>query len=121
MMPENMYWDQWMDVDFGITSWTHRPSAVMTLELAYRSGADWNETHWSDKEFDDLLTQAEGTLDVPKRREIVAKLQTIMQERGPVAIPRWNSQLLAMSKDVKGLRAAVHDHLMAYETWIDKA
>jgi peptide/nickel transport system substrate-binding protein len=119
MMPGNMYWDQWTEVDFGITSWTHRPLAVMTLSLAYRTGVEWNESHWSNKEFDTLLDQAEGTYEVEARREIVGRMQKIMQEDGPVAIPRWNAQILALSKRVQNMAAPVHDHLMAYESWID--
>jgi peptide/nickel transport system substrate-binding protein len=120
MMPSNMYWDQWMDVDMGITSWAHRPLAVMTLSLAYRSGAGWNESHWSDKEFDSLLDQAEATLDVNERKKIVAKIEQIMQERGPIAQPAWFSLIRANAKPVQNLRSAAHDHLMAYETWLNK-
>ncbi|MBM4458928.1 MAG: ABC transporter substrate-binding protein [Chloroflexi bacterium] len=118
MMPANMYWDQWMDVDFGITSWTHRALAVMTLGLAYRTGVPWNETHWSNKEFDTLLDQAEGTLDIEARKKLVARIQKLMQDEGPVAIPRWNAQILGHNKKVQNLGVAPHDHLMAYEAWI---
>ena len=120
MMPSNMYWDQWMDVDMGITSWAHRPLAVMTLDLAYRSTAGWNESHWADKEFDSLLDQAQATLDVNERKKVVAKLEKIMQERGPIAQPVWFSLLRGNNKSVKNLLPAAHDHVMAYETFLDK-
>ena len=120
MEPSNMYWDHWMDVDFGITSWTHRALAVMTLGLAYRTGVEWNETHWSNKEFDALLDQAEATLDLEARKKLVAKIQKIMQDEGPVAIPRWNAQIVGANKKVKGLTVAPHDHMMGYDVWMDK-
>lgn len=120
MMPANLYWDQWSEVDFGITSWAHRPLAIMVLGLAYRSGVPWNETHWSNAEFDQLLDQAEATLDLEARRKIISRIQTIMQEEGPVAVPRWNSLTLAAHKKVQDLKPAAHDHLMALETWIDE-
>ncbi len=121
MMPTNMYWDQWMDVDMGVTSWAHRPLAVMTLSLAYRSNAGWNETHWSNKDFDTLLDQAEATLDINERKKIVAQLQKILQEQGGIAQPIWNSVIDANNKSVRGLLPAAHDHLMAHEAWLDKA
>jgi peptide/nickel transport system substrate-binding protein len=121
MMPMNMYWDRWTDVDFGITSWTHRPLAVMTLGLAYRTGVPWNECHWSNPQFDTLLDQAEGTLDIEARKKLVGQMQKIMVDEGPVAIPRWNAQIVGHHKKVQGLGIAPHDHMMAYETWIAKA
>ena len=39
-----------------------------------------------DHEFSDLLKQAERTLVVDKRREIMCKLEDIQQERGSVGI-----------------------------------
>ena len=41
----------------------------MLLGLAYRTGVPWNESGWSNKEFDELLTEAEGTLDIAKRSD----------------------------------------------------
>jgi peptide/nickel transport system substrate-binding protein len=120
VMPPSMYWDQWTEVDFGITSWTHRPLSVMILGLAYRTGVPWNETHWSNKEFDELLTQAEGTLDVQDRRELMCKIQKIMQEEGPVAIPRWAAFLWGHAPEIKNFRGAPSDHLMLYDVWMDQ-
>ncbi len=120
MMPSNMYWDQWTEVDFGITSWTHRPLAIMTLGLAYRTGVPWNETHWSNAEFDTLLEQAEGTLDIETRKKLVGRMQQILQDEGPIAIPRWNAQIVGHSSRVQNLGVAPHDHMMAYDVWIDQ-
>ncbi|MGD9100165.1 MAG: ABC transporter substrate-binding protein, partial [Anaerolineae bacterium] len=63
------YWDRWTEVDLGITSWTHRPLAVMVLPLAYTEEAigNWNETRWTDDEFEGLLREAQATLDVEAR------------------------------------------------------
>ena len=120
MMPESMYWDQWMNVDFGITSWTHRPLATMTLALAYRTGVAWNETHWSNAEFDKLLTQAEGTLDIEARKKIMCQIEKLMQEEGPVAIPRWAAFLWGHTDKLKGFRGAPSDHLFLYDAWLDR-
>ncbi len=43
VVPATEYWPVWDKVPFGLTFWAHRPLAVMTLDLAYRSGAVWNE------------------------------------------------------------------------------
>src|SRR5207245_504550 len=70
VMPSTQYWEVWTKVPFGFTTWAHRPLGIMSLALAYRSGGPWNESKYSNPEFDRLLTQAEGTLDVASRREI---------------------------------------------------
>ncbi len=51
IMPSSLYWEQWMDVGLGVTSWMHRPLAIQTLDLAYRTGVPWNETHFSNEQF----------------------------------------------------------------------
>jgi peptide/nickel transport system substrate-binding protein len=104
VMPASAYWDVWMKIPFGFTTWTHRPLAVMTLGLAYRTGGGFNESGYSNPEFDRLLTEAEGTLDVDKRREIMGKLQTIMQEDGPIVQPIWRKVQTGYDKKVKGFR-----------------
>jgi peptide/nickel transport system substrate-binding protein len=87
------YWDRWTEVDLGITSWTHRPLDTMVLPLAYTAEAigAWNETRWTDDEFETLLRQAEGTLDVEARRAIMANIEQIMQDRGPISNSFWKN------------------------------
>src|SRR5437870_9697226 len=69
VMPSTQYWEVWTKVPFGFTTWAHRPLGVMSLALAYRTGAPSNESKYSNPEFDKILTIAEGTLDVTARRE----------------------------------------------------
>lgn len=87
----NGYWERWTEVPLGITSWTHRPLATMVLALAYLEEAigAWNETRWADEEFETLLREAEATLDIEARREIVGQVQDIMQSRGPIGNSYW--------------------------------
>src|SRR5206468_10764743 len=93
VLPAAQYWDIWNanTNPFAFTAWTHRPLGVMVLGLAYRTGVPWNESYWSNKKFDELLTKAEGTLDVEQRRAIMADLEKIMQEEGPIAQPLWRA------------------------------
>ncbi|NIV73706.1 MAG: ABC transporter substrate-binding protein, partial [Gammaproteobacteria bacterium] len=89
VMPGAQFWDVWDKVPFGYTIWYHRPLGVMVLGLAYRTGVPWNESNYSNKEFDQLLSKAEGILDVDKRREVMAQLEEILQEDGPIVQPFW--------------------------------
>jgi peptide/nickel transport system substrate-binding protein len=104
IMPGQEYWDVWIKVPLGCTIWYHRPFGLMVLGLAYRSGVPWNESGYSNPEFDKLLTEAEGTIDLDKRREIMAKLETIMQEDGPVVQPLWRNNFVFYDKRVLGFK-----------------
>ncbi len=102
VVPTDKFWTVWDKVPFGFTEWAHRPFGFMTLGLAYRTGVPWNESRYSNREFDELLTKAEGTLDVKVRSEIVGRLETIMQEDGPIVQPIWRGLFGVQDKRVKG-------------------
>jgi peptide/nickel transport system substrate-binding protein len=104
MLPSSLYWDVWDRVALGATNWLHRPLGIMVLGLAYRSGVPWNESSFSNAKFDELLIKAEGTLDVDKRREIMADIEKIFQEEGPIVQPLWASVYTFYDKKVQGFK-----------------
>jgi peptide/nickel transport system substrate-binding protein len=104
VMPSTQYWEVWTKVPFGFTTWAHRPLGVMTYSLAYRTSVPWNEAHWSNAEFDKLLTQAEGQLEVEERRKTMARLEEIMLEDGPIIQPIWRAWFTAYDKRVQGFK-----------------
>jgi len=104
VMPNAQYWDIWDKADFGFTAWTHRPLGVMVLNLAYRSGVPWNESHYDNPEFDRELDAASATLDVDERRKHMAKLQKMLQDDAVIAQPLWRSVFAAGSTRVRGYR-----------------
>ncbi|NCC32505.1 MAG: ABC transporter substrate-binding protein, partial [Chloroflexia bacterium] len=123
-MPNNAYWDIWTETAVGITPWTHRPLAVMLLPLAYIADeagnpVPWNETRWVDEEFSTLLRQAQGTLDIEARRAIMADLQRIQNERGPVAIAVWQRVWEVFNPAFQGVVAHPTLHNQWLRVWYD--
>ncbi len=104
VMPNAQYWEIWDKTPFGFTAWTHRPLGIMVLNLAYRSGVPWNETHYNNPEFDRVLDKASATLDVDKRRKHMAVLEKILQDDAIIAQPLWRSVFAAGSTRVQGYR-----------------
>jgi peptide/nickel transport system substrate-binding protein len=102
LMPASTYWTVWDKTDFGFTEWAHRPLGVMALGLAYRSGVSWNESGYSNPEFDRLLDEAEGILDTEKRSEVIREIEMLMQEDGPIVQPLWRSVGTVMHERVRG-------------------
>ena len=117
------FWDRWTEVDLGITSWTHRSLDTMVLPLAYTEEAigNWNETRWTDEEFESLLRQAEGTLDVEARREIMCQIEDIMQERGPIGNSFWKNVWNITHQKFQGVVAHPTAYDLLYEVWIDES
>ena len=119
VLPGAQFWEIWAKTPFGMTSWTHRPLGVMVLGLAYRSGVPWNESEFANARFDELLTKAEGILDVDARREVVREIETLMQEEGPIVQPLWHSVLTAIDKRMKGFKMHPTSYLFANEWGIE--
>jgi len=115
------YWDRWTEVDLGITAWTHRPLATMVLPLAYTEEAigNWNETRWTDDEFATLLRQAEGTLDVDARRELMCNIEQIMQDRGPIGNSYWKSVWNITRTEFQNMEAHPTSYYLLNEVWKD--
>ncbi|MEJ2732918.1 MAG: ABC transporter substrate-binding protein [Anaerolineae bacterium] len=117
------YWDRWTEVALGITSWTHRPLAVMVLPLAYTEEAigNWNETRWTDPEFEEVLREAQGTLDVEARRSLMCDMEDIMQERGPIFNSFWKSVWNITNKKFQNIKAHPTAYELLYEAWIQES
>ena len=91
ILPGSTFWNDWAKYPFSSTNWNMRPLGVQVLALAYRSGEAWNETAFANEKFDKLLGDALAVADADKRREIMAKIQKIMQDEGVVIQPYWRS------------------------------
>ncbi|HXA23184.1 MAG TPA: ABC transporter substrate-binding protein, partial [Acetobacteraceae bacterium] len=120
VMPSASFWDVWQKVPFGYTAWTHRPLGVMVLGLAYRTGVPWNESSYANPEFDKLLTQAEGVLEADRRREVMARLEQILQEDGPIVQPLWRVVQTGFDKKVKGFRMHPTQYIFLDELAVEK-
>jgi peptide/nickel transport system substrate-binding protein len=103
VMPGAQYWDVWTKVPMGATIWYHRPLGAMLIALAYRTGVPWNESGYSNKELDEVLTKVEGTLDIDKRRDLMLRIEQIMHEDGPIAQPLWTNMFTFYDKKVQGV------------------
>lgn len=91
ILPGATFWNDWVGYPFSTTDWAQRPLGVQVLALAYRSGEPWNESGFANGEFDALLTEALAIADADQRRDMMAKLEKLMQDEGVVIQPYWRS------------------------------
>jgi peptide/nickel transport system substrate-binding protein len=102
--PESVYYgdDGWLEVDLGITGWGSRPYPQFYLDVMLVCGAEWNESHFCDEEFDALAKTAGTTLNEEERVTAYHEIQRILLERGPVIIPYFYTQLGAINTQYTG-------------------
>ena len=104
-MPPDVYYGEgdtsWLKVDFGITEWGARATPNTYFNAAYVTGAAYNESHWSDPEFDALIAQINSELDRAKRVALYKQAQQILIERGPVIVPFFETAAAGVSATVR--------------------
>jgi len=119
VMPGAQFWEIWDKTPFGLTGWTHRPLGVMVLNLAYRTGAVWNESHFSDPAFDEALDKAGSILDPAERSKHVKVCEQILQDAGIIAQPLWRAVFTAGGTKVKGFQMHPTNYHQFHNTWLD--
>ncbi len=108
--PPDVYYAEgdtsWLKVDFGITEWGARATPNAYFNAAYVTGAAYNESHWSDPDFDKLAAEINSELDRTKRIALYKQAQQILIERGPVIVPFFETAAAGTSAKVSGISLA---------------
>jgi peptide/nickel transport system substrate-binding protein len=121
VLPGNTFWNNWLGYPFSATEWNMRPLGVQAYSLGYRTGGAWNETGFSNAELDDLLTQAYAIPDADKRRELMARMEKIIQDSGIIVQSYWRSTFRHMTADVHGLVMHPTFEIHLEKAWLDPA
>ena len=97
-----------------------RPFGVQTLALGYRTGAAWNETHFSDPVFDAALETALGISDPLRRRAAMAVLQARLRASGVIVQPYWRALYRHARPGIVGAemhpKQEINPHRLGWET-----
>ncbi|MDG5776505.1 ABC transporter substrate-binding protein [Haloarculaceae archaeon H-GB2-1] len=75
------YWNK--DEPWYFSSWGPRAIGSTVMNLAFRSGANWNSARYSNDEFDQVLTEAMTATDPETKREKMKEAQQILHLDGP--------------------------------------
>ena len=70
VLPGSTFWNDWTKYPYSMTDWNMRPLGVQVLALAYRTGEAWNETAYSNPEFDAKLEKALAIPDPNDRKAL---------------------------------------------------
>lgn len=119
VMPSAQYWEIWDKAPFSLTVWTHRPLGTMALALAYRTGVPWNETSYSNPEFDAALSRAESLVDVEERRAAMEEVERILRDDAVMVQPFFRAELTAHLEHVKGWETHPTLYHQFQNVWIE--
>ena len=101
---ENNYWvSKWLEVDLGVTWWGDRVIPQIYLDLAYRSDATWNESHWQDERLDNLIDFTRSALDEAERAAAYKEIQRLFLDEGPIIVPYFYASFMVMASHVSGV------------------
>jgi peptide/nickel transport system substrate-binding protein len=124
-MPADGYWSQsWMRFPMGFGNVNPRASADMTFALSFTSTAPWNESHWRDPQFDQLLALSRQEPDAAKRHALYNDMQAMIHTGSGVCIPSFITSLDGFHPRIQGLRPHQGGQLMGYNfarhIWVDE-
>jgi peptide/nickel transport system substrate-binding protein len=99
--PADGYWsDVWLKKPFCVVSWAARPTPDVMFSLAYKADAEWNESHWKNERFNELLIRAKSETDDSLRAEMYAEMQTLCRDDGGTIVPFFRNRTSARRDNV---------------------
>ena len=105
------YGDDYLSWPFAQDFWGTR-SFLAQVAQGSLPGSPFNETHWEDPEFIDLVTAAEQEPDENKRCTLIQDAQAIEYERGGHIVWGFINLVDAHGTDVAGLETNVAGHAL---------
>jgi peptide/nickel transport system substrate-binding protein len=100
--PGTFYGENYLSWTFSV-DWAITAPYLVNVSWFDGPAGIWNETHFSDPEFNDLYQQALRTVDDAQRCEIAQSMQEIQHERGGYIIPYFPNTVDAYSAQLLGL------------------
>jgi peptide/nickel transport system substrate-binding protein len=106
----------WLNADLAVTFWASRPDPQLYLNQLYKTGAVYNEAHYSSPDLDKLIDQAGQEMDMTKRAAIFSQIQKLLIADGPSYIPYFQPIFYAQAKTVGGITISPDPGLTSFAT-----
>ena len=95
------YWaNVWQQKPWCMCYWSGRPTQDWMWTIAYEVGGAWNDNHWNNETFQNLLKQARVEVDVAKRRDMYWEMQRLHWEEGGTVVPLFAADLMGVSEKI---------------------
>jgi peptide/nickel transport system substrate-binding protein len=93
----------WLDSMLGITYYSHRGVPNVFLSAPLVSTGTWNSAHFKNKDYDQLVSQYTGALDLQSQRAVAGKIQTLLLDETPIIFAYFSDFLTPVVKNLQGV------------------
>jgi peptide/nickel transport system substrate-binding protein len=110
----------WGDNVMGADNWATRATPSEYFNIAYKTGGDWNETHYTNKQLDDLLVQYDADLDAAKRKDELKQMCQLLSDDGGMINAGWRQDIYAQQNTVQNF--VMHPLVALYykDVWLEQ-
>jgi peptide/nickel transport system substrate-binding protein len=89
--------------ELGIVDYGHRATPDVYLNAALKTNGIWNSSQYASKEFDDAFAEFQKAIGVEAQKAACTKIETILNEDVPIALPYFYNYLAGSSKKYQGI------------------
>jgi peptide/nickel transport system substrate-binding protein len=119
--PNGSYWDNvWLKKAWCLCYSEGQPTADMFLSTSLAANAAWNDTHWKNPRFNELLLAARAETDDAKRAPMYAEAQQLVHDDGGQIVLMFNNYVGVLSTKLghnEFNSDLDHDGGYMYERW----
>jgi peptide/nickel transport system substrate-binding protein len=89
--------------EFGIVDYGHRPTPDLYCNAALQTKGVWNSSQYSSPDFDAAFKEFQSAVGVDAQKAACKKIETILNEDVPIALPYFYNYLSGNSKKYTGV------------------
>jgi peptide/nickel transport system substrate-binding protein len=110
----------WLDATMSLVDYGHRsvPNVFLTAPLettnAKTGTGPWNAAHFSNSQYDSLVSQYIATIDLSTQKTIAGKIETLLLDQTPIIFGYFYNYLTATAKTVTGAYPTAIGHIFLY-------
>jgi peptide/nickel transport system substrate-binding protein len=110
----------WLDATMSLVDYGHRsvPNVFLTAPLettnAKAGTGPWNAAHFSNAQYDKLVTQYIAAADLSTQKSLAGQIETLLLDQTPVIFGYFYNYLTATTKGVGGVYPTAIGHLFLY-------
>jgi peptide/nickel transport system substrate-binding protein len=110
----------WLDATMSLVDYGHRsvPNVFLTAPLettnAKTGTGPWNAAHFSNAQYDSLVSKYIATVDLSTQRSIAGQIETLLLDQTPIIFGYFYNYLTATAKTVSGAYPTAIGHIFLY-------
>jgi peptide/nickel transport system substrate-binding protein len=111
----------WLDATMSLVDYGHRsvPNVFLTAPLqtinAKTGTGAWNAAHFNNSQYNSLVTQYIGAVDLSTQRTIAGQIETLLLAQTPVVYGYFYNYLAATAAGVSGAYPTAIGHIFLYD------